>query len=349
MPPFCDIFGTAQAYRRRVLQVHPDKNPDPNANGLFVQLHQAYVTLSDAANRAKYDDETMLPAAAAAGSVRPPCTSGASAIACHSCGARHQRSAVGGQCHRCGAEFCWPCPVCGRTIGLGEICRSCGFGTCRPDCHNSSSKRGGSHFEAGTPSKKTRGVHPRTAAAESAQGTASYRPVWIDLSAEDLANTTEEEDEDAHFSSEIGGAGTGVRMKCQEKEGQDQSEHRQQRWASQPSPPPPTTEVEIIDLLDHLSDSEPDPEEPPLVATDDELHYAAVPPWAPATQRQPIDLMDSDDSDNNSYDHGRVNENREEDETSIDEGVESWCDPIAEEVPPEQAPSNAYEVVDLTD
>lgn len=42
-------------YRQLSLKFHPDRNPDPSANEKFSQINQAYETLSDPAERQKYD------------------------------------------------------------------------------------------------------------------------------------------------------------------------------------------------------------------------------------------------------------------------------------------------------
>merc|ERR1719171_2492264 len=44
-----------KAYRRLALKYHPDKNPDPLAAGVFVEIVEAYEVLGDAERRAEYD------------------------------------------------------------------------------------------------------------------------------------------------------------------------------------------------------------------------------------------------------------------------------------------------------
>lgn len=44
------------AYRKKAAQYHPDKNPTPNAAARFMEIQQAYETLSDVARRKAYDE-----------------------------------------------------------------------------------------------------------------------------------------------------------------------------------------------------------------------------------------------------------------------------------------------------
>jgi len=53
------------AYRKRARELHPDKNPDPQAAVLFEQLQQVYAFLSDVACREVYDQKVAARAARA--------------------------------------------------------------------------------------------------------------------------------------------------------------------------------------------------------------------------------------------------------------------------------------------
>ena len=44
-----------QAYRKLAKEYHPDKNPDPESQAIFIQLRQAYETLYDPDSRRRYD------------------------------------------------------------------------------------------------------------------------------------------------------------------------------------------------------------------------------------------------------------------------------------------------------
>ena len=44
------------AYRKKVTQYHPDKNPSPDAAIRFREVQEAYETLSDAERRQAYDE-----------------------------------------------------------------------------------------------------------------------------------------------------------------------------------------------------------------------------------------------------------------------------------------------------
>jgi curved DNA-binding protein CbpA len=45
-----------QAYRARVKQCHPDRDPSPGAHLRFLVVHQAYTVLSDPEQRSRYDE-----------------------------------------------------------------------------------------------------------------------------------------------------------------------------------------------------------------------------------------------------------------------------------------------------
>ena len=46
-----------KAYRKLALQWHPDKNQDPRAHDMFIQINEAYLILSDDEARRKYNIE----------------------------------------------------------------------------------------------------------------------------------------------------------------------------------------------------------------------------------------------------------------------------------------------------
>ena len=48
------VTEIARAYRQRALVVHPDHNKDPRASEQFIELHRAYLTLSDPEQRKYY-------------------------------------------------------------------------------------------------------------------------------------------------------------------------------------------------------------------------------------------------------------------------------------------------------
>lgn len=45
-----------RAYRERVKDWHPDRNPSPRAADVFQAVHEAYLVLSDAEQRQRYDE-----------------------------------------------------------------------------------------------------------------------------------------------------------------------------------------------------------------------------------------------------------------------------------------------------
>ena len=46
-----------KAYRKLVLQWHPDKNKSPDAHNKFIEINEAYLILSDNEAREKYNVE----------------------------------------------------------------------------------------------------------------------------------------------------------------------------------------------------------------------------------------------------------------------------------------------------
>ena len=61
-----------QAFRARVKQWHPDRNPDPRAAVVFNAVHEAYRVLSDEELRRNYDDRLRHYRPAAATPDAPP-------------------------------------------------------------------------------------------------------------------------------------------------------------------------------------------------------------------------------------------------------------------------------------
>jgi hypothetical protein len=59
VPPDADQRSIKTAYRRKAMDWHPDRNPDPGATGQFQALNQAYDILSDPGTRASYDTSPM--------------------------------------------------------------------------------------------------------------------------------------------------------------------------------------------------------------------------------------------------------------------------------------------------
>jgi DnaJ-class molecular chaperone len=62
VPPAATKEEIQRAYRSAARRLHPDKNPDPDADARFREVAHAYRTLSDAAKRRAYDDRLAAPA-----------------------------------------------------------------------------------------------------------------------------------------------------------------------------------------------------------------------------------------------------------------------------------------------
>ncbi|MBK1666319.1 molecular chaperone DnaJ, partial [Rhodospirillum rubrum] len=84
-----DETAIKQAYRRKAFELHPDRNPSPNAVAEFQRINDAYHTLSDPRGRALYATlTTPRPAAAASPTPtsRPRPAAASGPRACSSCG-----------------------------------------------------------------------------------------------------------------------------------------------------------------------------------------------------------------------------------------------------------------------
>eukprot|EP00906_Rhabdomonas_costata_P023869 RCo034403 len=92
MPTFYETLGLApnattaqirKAYLAKALEVHPDKNPDPDCKAAFVQVHKAYQVLRNEDTRRKYDEDLAMSSAfqAVNGQARPAASSSAAAPA----------------------------------------------------------------------------------------------------------------------------------------------------------------------------------------------------------------------------------------------------------------------------
>lgn len=87
--PGADARQIKQAYRRRAMDLHPDRNKDPNATGQFQKLQEAIQVLGDPGARARYDMRGLHSGARASASqssaqARVPILD---PIACSNCGA----------------------------------------------------------------------------------------------------------------------------------------------------------------------------------------------------------------------------------------------------------------------
>jgi len=80
------------AFRRKAMELHPDRNQDSGATDAFQRVNEAYRTLADPEARARYDTQAAERHAAApspgpAGRPRPASAEGSGQVACSRCGA----------------------------------------------------------------------------------------------------------------------------------------------------------------------------------------------------------------------------------------------------------------------
>jgi hypothetical protein len=76
-----DAATIKAAYRRRAMELHPDRNRSPNADQQFQLLNEAYATLSDPGARAEYDTMSVTAEESAAATREKP-----EPIVCSCCG-----------------------------------------------------------------------------------------------------------------------------------------------------------------------------------------------------------------------------------------------------------------------
>ncbi len=72
VPSSATASDIKRAYRKLAVTFHPDKNPDPKAQALFVEINEAYDTLGDLRKRSAYDERLRNPYAQILDTAQPP-------------------------------------------------------------------------------------------------------------------------------------------------------------------------------------------------------------------------------------------------------------------------------------
>lgn len=88
IPPGSSISAIKAAYRKRALELHPDKNPGKDTTPQFQALQQAYAVLSDQRQREQYDAESSVPPSETAREEQPQQVEPIYCCVCHSVSAQ---------------------------------------------------------------------------------------------------------------------------------------------------------------------------------------------------------------------------------------------------------------------